>query len=34
VVSAEEVWQRILDAAPTANPEISITMQRRPGGAG
>ena len=35
VASAAEYWRRIVAAAPTANPDISITMQRRPGrGAG
>ena len=30
VPSAEAYWQRILEAAPTANPDIAIMMQRRP----
>lgn len=30
IADAEEVWQRILAAAPTANPDIAIMMQRRP----
>lgn len=31
IASAEEHWRRIVAAAPTANPDISIMMQRRPG---
>ena len=30
VASAEDYWQRIVEAAPTANPDITIMMQRRP----
>ena len=30
VASAEEVWRRIVQAAPTADLDVSITMQRRP----
>jgi len=29
---AGEWWRRIVLAAPTANPDVSITLQRRPGG--
>ncbi len=31
IVSAEDYWRRIVKAAPTANPDINIMMQRRPG---
>lgn len=31
IASAEDYWRRIVEAAPTANPDISIMMQRRPG---
>jgi hypothetical protein len=31
IVSAKEYWQRIVEAAPTANPDINIMMQRRSG---
>ena len=34
VASAEEYWRRIVEAAPTANSDISIMMQRRPGDGG
>ena len=34
VASAEEYWRRIVEAAPTANPDVTIMMQRRPGGGG
>ena len=34
VASAEEVWRRIVEVAPTANPDVAIMMQRRPGGGG
>jgi hypothetical protein len=30
--SAAEWWDRIVAVAPTANPDITITMHRRPGG--
>jgi len=29
IVDAEEYWKRIIDAAPTANPDINIMMSRR-----
>lgn len=32
IASADDHWRRIVVAAPTANPDISIMMQRRPGG--
>lgn len=32
VGSADEVWRRITEAAPSANPAITITMHRRPKG--
>ncbi len=32
IANAEFYWQRIVAAAPTANPDIAIMMQRRPGG--
>ncbi len=32
IASAADYWQRIVTAAPTANPDIAIMMQRRPGG--
>jgi len=31
VADADVLWQRIVEAAPTANPDIAIMMQRRPG---
>lgn len=31
ITSAEEYWRRIVKAAPTANPDINIMIQRRPG---
>lgn len=31
VASAEDYWRRIVAAAPTANPDITVMMQRRPG---
>ncbi|TVV74100.1 hypothetical protein [Sphingomonas solaris] len=34
VASAADYWQRIVAAAPTANPDINIMMQRRPGTGG
>ena len=34
IASAEEYWQRIVEATPTANPDINIMMQRRPGAGG
>lgn len=34
VASADEYWQRIVKAAPTANPDIAIMMQRRPSNIG
>ena len=34
IASAEAYWQRILAVAPTANPDITIMMQRRPGKGG
>lgn len=34
IASADEYWQRIVEAAPTANPDINIMMQRRPGSDG
>ena len=30
IASAEDYWRRIVTAAPTANPDIAIMMQRRP----
>lgn len=30
VASADDYWQRIVAAAPTANPDIAVMMQRRP----
>lgn len=30
--SADDYWRRIAAAAPTANPDIAVMMQRRPGG--
>ena len=32
VPDAETWWQRIIAAAPTANPDVTITLNRRPGG--
>ncbi|WP_076068445.1 hypothetical protein [Sphingomonas montana] len=32
VSSAEDYWQRMVASALTANPDIAIMMQRRPGG--
>jgi hypothetical protein len=32
VGSADEVWRRITEAAPSANPAITVTMHRRPKG--
>lgn len=34
IASAEDYWRRIIKAAPTANPDIAIMMQRRPGTSG
>lgn len=31
IASADEFWRRIAEAAPTANPDINMMMQRRPG---
>lgn len=30
IASAEEYWTRIVEAAPSANPDVAIMMQRRP----
>lgn len=34
IASAEDYWQRIVAAAPTANADIAIMMQRRPRSSG
>lgn len=31
IASADDYWRRIVAAAPTANPDINVMMQRRPG---
>lgn len=30
IANAEDTWRRIVAAAPTANPDIAVMMQRRP----
>jgi hypothetical protein len=30
VASADDYWRRIVEAAPSANPDINVMMQRRP----